>query len=340
LLGSWHLVGTADELSKSGDFLTCDLLGRPIQVRNFRGDLRALSNVCAHRHCLISSQSRGSSPSMRCQYHGWEYSSSGRPCKIPAPHNFVPFPKENVSLRTYRVARAGQLVLVCLDPNAPDLAEQWGEWLGVCEERFGQDWQPYFRWDPNYEANWKVPVENSLEAYHVPCVHPKTFGSDPGAERSQHHLGRNGTAFHTTLPFAHAPLDRYFQAWEGRIVQWLGAPRHDTYSQHHLFPNLLFSFTDAISFCQCVLPTGPNRCRAIVRQFGRHGKAGWQKLLARGWGHLKAAITASIVREDQALFASIQRGLEASDQAGLLGKCEERIHAFHQYLLENAETRA
>ncbi len=49
---TWHLAGTIDELSRPGDFLTTELLGRPIQVRNFNGELRALSNVCAHRHSL------------------------------------------------------------------------------------------------------------------------------------------------------------------------------------------------------------------------------------------------------------------------------------------------
>ncbi|MCA9266796.1 MAG: Rieske 2Fe-2S domain-containing protein, partial [Planctomycetales bacterium] len=59
---AWHCVGTTVELSRPGDFLTCDLLGHAIQVRNFAGQLRCLSNVCSHRHCLISSLPNGSSP--------------------------------------------------------------------------------------------------------------------------------------------------------------------------------------------------------------------------------------------------------------------------------------
>ena len=36
--------------------------------------------------------------------------------------------------------------------------------------------------------NWKVPIENTLEAYHVPLVHPNTFRENPGSERATHVL--------------------------------------------------------------------------------------------------------------------------------------------------------
>jgi phenylpropionate dioxygenase-like ring-hydroxylating dioxygenase large terminal subunit len=34
---SWHVVATKTELSKAGDFITRDILGTPIQIRNFDG---------------------------------------------------------------------------------------------------------------------------------------------------------------------------------------------------------------------------------------------------------------------------------------------------------------
>ena len=56
---AWHLVGTTADLKRHGDFVTVDLLGRAIQVRNFDGQLVAVSNVCAHRHCLLRDSARG-----------------------------------------------------------------------------------------------------------------------------------------------------------------------------------------------------------------------------------------------------------------------------------------
>ena len=82
---AWHFVGTTNQLRKPGDFISTTLLDRPIQIRNFDGELRALSNVCAHRHCLITNKPNGNSPTMRCQYHGWEYGQDGATRKIPEP---------------------------------------------------------------------------------------------------------------------------------------------------------------------------------------------------------------------------------------------------------------
>lgn len=327
LLGSWQLVGHLGELGQPGDFVTSQLLGQSIQVRNFKGQLRALSNVCAHRHCLISNLPRGRSQAMRCQYHGWEYAANGRPCKIPEPKNFVPFPRESLALPAYAVDYAGQLVFVRLGPG-PELAEQLGPVYKLCQQFFGPAWKLHLDWRPDYPANWKVPVENSLEAYHVPCVHPHTFGQDPGEQRSRHEFFAGGSSFTTRLPFAHTRLDAAFQSCEGWVVNRLGASSDDLYHQFHLFPNLLFSFTSASSFVQCVLPTGPTSSRAVVFQFARRG--GW---LGQAWGSLKAALTRKILQEDLGLFRSIQEGLQGSSQPGLLGRCEERIHAFQEDLL-------
>jgi hypothetical protein len=56
--------------------------------------------------------------------------------------------------------------------------------------------------------------------------------------------------------------------------------------------------------------------------------------LAAAWGRLGAKITRRILVEDMGLYADIQRGLAASPHAGVLGRCEERIHAFQRYLVE------
>lgn len=331
---AWHLVGTTGDLRRPGDYLTFNLLGREIQVRNFDGQLVALSNVCAHRHCLIRPHGKGHSSSMKCQYHGWEYASSGRTRIIPEPHNFVPFPAGKPCLSSYRLEVAGGLIFLCLAGEAPTLKEHLGSMAGLCAERFGQNWTLSAQWDFEYPANWKIPVENSLEAYHIPSVHPKTFKKDPGEQRSFHLLEEGHTAFTTGLPFAETRLDLAFQRGESWIFRRLGGRPRGTYAQHHIFPNLLFSFTDTMSFCQSVIPTGPTSCRSVVRQFGFSPpeSSGAQQLLGRVWNGLKGLVTGRILSEDLLLFQSIQKGMEASEEAGMLGRCEERIHAFQLFL--------
>lgn len=336
LKSTWHIVGTTAELARDGDFLTTSIAGTPVQVRNFRGTLRALSNVCAHRHALLCSAPCGRTATMKCQYHGWEYQEDGRTGKIPEPKNFVPIDKEQLQLPGYSLETVGQLVFVNLDLKASPLRAFLGEeFYERLQSRFSAAWKLAMRWDSAYPANWKVPVENSLESYHVPNVHPKTFREDPGTSRSEHGLLPNRTWFLTGLPFCpHSGLDSFFQWFEGYLVGWLGHQRHDTYEQHHVFPNLLFSFTDAISLCQIVYPTSPNSSHAMVRQFGRMPvSGGWKSGPATIWARLKAAITRHILKEDMGIFSAIQKGLESSPHRGVLGICEERIHRFQEFML-------
>ncbi len=343
------MVGTTAELAQPGDFLTCVVANTVVHIRNFAGQIRALSNVCAHRHAMICSSSRGNSPAMRCQYHGWEYQADGRTGKIPEPKNFVPFDREATCLPTYQLETVGQLVFVNVSDSTTSLHDFLGKsFYDLVADRFSADWTLALKWQPDYQVNWKIPIENSLEAYHVPAVHPHTFREDPGSERSQHGLLPNRTWFSTSLPFSpHSRLDATFQRFESHFVRWLGYETSGSYQQHHIFPNLLFSFTDAISLVNCVLPTGPKSCQAVVRQFGRlPPQAGVLRrrpvrtLAAKCWSRLTASVTQRVLVEDLGIFSAIQAGLERSPHAGILGRCEERIHSFHEFLQRTASDNA
>lgn len=342
-LPTWHLVGSQRELSRPGDFLTVDLFGYAIQVRNFDGELRALSNVCAHRHCLLTSDRNGSSPTMRCQYHGWEYRPDGRTGHIPEPKNFVPFDREAHRLPAYRVDSCGQLVFVSLAQQGPSLEEHLGEHHDLLRDRFDDRWRECLAQNSVYRANWKVPVENSLEAYHVPSVHPSTFRDDPGEARTTHVLRDDATILTTQLPFASEHRrDVWIQRLQTLVTRGIGITPSSEYTHLHVFPNLLVSFTDLTSFCQSLLPLTATTAHAVVRQFGSQGTrrlppAGW---VAKLWGQGLAGVTTRILAEDARMFAAIQRGLECSPHRGTLGRAEERVHAFQRHIHTSMAGRA
>src|ERR1700722_11125229 len=93
-LPAWHLVGLTSELKREGDYFTCSLFGRPLIVCLLDGEFRAFLNVCAHRFALLTSKPCGNNPTLRCQYHGWEYDSQGRTRKIPDAPNFRPLERD------------------------------------------------------------------------------------------------------------------------------------------------------------------------------------------------------------------------------------------------------
>ncbi len=134
-------------------------------------------------------------------------------------------------------------------------------------------------------------------------------------------------------------MDAWFQQREGQFLRWLGRPVTSEYSQYHLFPNLLFSMTDAVTLSHCVLPTGPDTCRSIIFQFGIcPERAILKRQVSRVWGRLTAWLTRQIMMEDASLFPKIQKGLRSSSGAGVLGRCEERLHSFQSYISEHTQS--
>ncbi|MCL4820215.1 MAG: aromatic ring-hydroxylating dioxygenase subunit alpha [Vicinamibacteria bacterium] len=333
----WHLVATVPELSQPGDFVTASLPGGAVQVRNFGGELVALSNVCSHRHCLLRDVERGRDPRLDCPYHGWEFGADGRTRTIPDPRSFAPFDRDRDALPRYRLERLGQLLFVCCDPAAPPLATQLGPLAQRVEERFGTGWRLTLRSSWPQAANWKAVVENTLEAYHVAKVHPWTLGSAPMPGTFVEEISAGQTSFATTH---FASRDRVQQALvllERGLLRGLGRGQEARYWHHHVFPNLLFAFTDTLSLATCVTPgAGPGASRLVARQFApsRPG-AGPLALALRAWGWGGARVTARILDEDRRLMPALQKGLEASPHAGVLGAGEQRIHAFQRHVLES-----
>jgi phenylpropionate dioxygenase-like ring-hydroxylating dioxygenase large terminal subunit len=338
LRSAWHFVATLDQLSKTGDFVTFALLSNELQLRNFNGMLKAFSNVCVHRHCLLTDCPSGNTAAMRCQYHAWEYGEDGFTRRVPEAKNFAPIDRSKWRLPEYRVQTIGKLVFVCLDSQAPDLVEFLGPVAGLVAERFSEENRCWYRRDWEYQANWKVAIENSLEAYHVAAIHAETFGDSPSEERTEHQLNPRHTAFLTDLPFRdESPADKRFHRWEKWSLKRLGIQGNGQYQQHHVFPNLLFSFTDAVSLVHSVDPLAVDRSRSKVRQFGPCPKSvgRLKRRFAAGLGKMEGMILDRIMKEDVELYPLIQRGLASSPHRGVLSRAEERIHAFHQFLLQS-----
>ncbi len=331
---TWQFVCTTDELNEPGKFITTTLLNEPIIVRNFDGEIVALSNVCAHRHSLIRSEKAGSAAELSCQYHGWCYGKDGLTRKIPCAKDLAPIDRAANKIATYRSEVVGRLVFITLSSNVKTLEEYLGPMYEIYLRRCSADWPMSLQYEVEYDANWKVAVENTLEAYHVQCVHPDTFRTDPGEMRSDHKISSRHSSFQTDMPFAaENRTDLFFQRAQSNLVSWLGGTPRREYEHHHLCPNLLTSFTDAITLVQSVVPIAHNRSRSIIRQFGYQpeGVSKFKRWVAKKWGGLEAAIGKRILKEDFEMLPKIQAGLDHSDHAGVLARSEERIAAFQTF---------
>ena len=82
---TWNLVGHESDLRASGDFITATVGHDPVViVRGEDGVLRGFLNVCRHRGMVIACESAGNcGESLRCGYHGWEFSLAGALERVP-----------------------------------------------------------------------------------------------------------------------------------------------------------------------------------------------------------------------------------------------------------------
>jgi choline monooxygenase len=99
----WHFLAALERLAKHGDFMTTDVEGFPVLLRNHHGTFHAFLNVCAHRHSLLRREEFGNSSILKCQYHGWEYAMDGHPCRVPDAGGFRPLKKGAQRLRTFDI---------------------------------------------------------------------------------------------------------------------------------------------------------------------------------------------------------------------------------------------
>ncbi len=331
----WHLIGTVDDLSKDGDYLTFELLGKPIIVHRFNSDFVGFLNVCAHRHCTLTDEPCGNMEQLTCQYHGWQYKSDGFTAKIPDAKCFRPFDRDRARLKAIRVERCGNLIFASIAESGQTLREYLGDFFDTIEKFFKPPWKQNWAVDFQYDCNWKVPLENTVETYHLPSVHKGTFGGIyPSEEAQTHDLGER----HTTLTYdlSEDPLNRKRIERAAKILG--GYQPSNQYVHHHAFPNLVFTFSDIYVHAQVYFPISPTKTLTRIRMFAlegtNRGPVAWLARKLVPWIGRKSNL--EIQNEDAAVFQPTQKGLENTQYRGIIGTREERIYAFQKYVAKHA----
>ena len=338
---TWQLIGLASSISKPGQYLSAEIGSVPIVVRNFDGELVALRNVCSHRHCSLVSARQGQSEKLKCPFHGWEFGADGRTRKIPAAKNFPDFDRERYKITSFPMERCGDLLFVRISKDGPSLQQ----WLGELFPRIEAwtslpDWKPTVGRTLPMPANWKIPVEVSLESYHIPEVHPQSFGEDPGESKSEHAFAKYSSSFFTSFNTPRF-IDKLLKIYESFIMKVLGTPFSAKYEHHHVFPNLLISHTPSLTLVQIVRPLTGATCMSDVWQYGRQSKRKnpVSKMTAWLWGRFTGWLSYQILKEDIRIFSRVQRGEMAATDRSILGRCEERLYAFEKFLHDQIESQ-
>ena len=169
---SWQLVSGAEKLAQAGDHVVAEIAGRPIiLVRGEDQVLRGFFNVCRHRAGPLA-LTDGNAKQLQCKYHGWTYTLAGQ---LRAAHEMKEaegFDMSCIHLDAIQVAEWEGLVFAALKAPAASLEQL----LAGIRERIRPIEPAKFRFHSHVSydvaCNWKAYVDNYLEGYHLPHVHP------------------------------------------------------------------------------------------------------------------------------------------------------------------------
>lgn len=174
----WQLVAHDAQLAQPGDHVVAEVGGVPlILVRDGTGTLRALHNVCRHRAGPLATCNGRGATALTCQYHGWTYALDGTLRGAPEmgrTSGVQDFDPAAIRLPAARVAQWQGLVFAALDAHAGEFAAL----VDGIDARLAAaghalpDYRFARRVSYDIACDWKAYVDNYLEGYHVPRVHP------------------------------------------------------------------------------------------------------------------------------------------------------------------------
>ncbi len=316
----WIFVCAEQALSQVGDYFAFELAGEAVVlIRGKDGQLRGMSNNCRHRGTPLLDDGFGRmGQNISCPYHAWSYDDKGTLLGVPMPGK-VNIDKAQHCLPQFRLEVWLGLVFINLDSEAESLSQRLAgidKYISVYEpERFDSyDGGLMEHW----QANWKVAMENAMEAYHVFKVHKETLET-VGPTKLSYYVA--GSAQWTIT--GGQPSEQ-----PGKLTKWLRGNYPEAYD-HYLVITLAPSFVailgyDSLSWIH-VLPDGSENC--VVRSGAIFPKSMFKE------GKQSKAFTEAFFAEDKWICERVQRGMHSTmSKGGTLVELEKSVVDFHHYL--------
>ena len=314
---SWQYVGRVDQLRAHGDYFTTRIGREPLLFVRDGDTVRGFFNVCRHRAGPLA-QGCGHASRIVCRYHGWSYSLEGQLMRAPEMDGERPFDTSRIQLAPVKVHTLGPLLFAALDPETPPFDQFHPRLASECLPFQLERMQHVMTRDYPVAANWKVYVDNYLEGYHVPLVHP--------ALNREIDYKAYQTVLATHRVLQHAPVRP-----ETASLYRQGNGDPDA-SYYWLFPNIMLNLYERQLQVNVVIPDGVARTSVLFEWFALDG--GPEFAHDRHFREL-LALTEVVQAEDAAICEAVQGNLLSSAyRAGPYSPLRETgLHHFHRLML-------
>ena len=310
---SWQFVGSSQEFTTAISPLKDleKILDEPL-IRVQDGEsTQLLSNVCTHRGMILC-QEHSDAKTIQCPYHGRTFNRDGSLKHMPGFEEAVDFPSISDHLQSFELHTWNGFEFASMNPNV-----HLEEVLRPVQERLGWFFSD-LKYDPardrdwEIDANWMLYVDNYLEGFHIPFVHPELNEA----------LDKNG---YSTECFDHGVL-QIGTAQDGDVCFEIP---HDSidYGKNiaayywWIFPNLMLNVYPWGISVNIVIPTGVDSTSVLFRSYVKR-----PDLLDKGAG----AALDKVELQDQFVVENCMKGLrsESYKRGRYSPSHEQGVHHF------------
>lgn len=329
-------VAGSSRLASPGAWLSLTHFGVPLLlVRQENGRVQAFVNVCRHRGARVVPEGSGSGArAFVCPYHAWTYRPDGGLRGVPEAFGFPCLQQQESGLRQLATVERAGVVWVVLDPAPPaddpgaPINAHLGALMDNLESLAGlRAPVAYAPRSYEVEANWKLLVDGSFEAYHFQVAHRETI-----AHMFMHNLQVvDEFGLHRRLYLLKSKFSKDKPEATGFD------PRRYGNLTYFFFPNTTILVQPDHAQLSSLEPLGATRTRVheltLIPEVPPSDKA---------MAHWEAnvALYRRTLAEDYALAESIQAGLAShANEALTFGTFEYSAPRFHAQLREQVAAR-
>jgi len=221
----WIYCGHESQVPKAGDYYTVQIGRQPmLMVRGSDGRISVLYNRCPHRgNMMCGDRSGNAGEFFRCSYHAWTFKHDGRLRSIPmgdAAYAGTRYGKDNPDCDMKRAARVENyrgFVFASLSSSGPSLKDFLGEGIVAFDDMCDRAPEGEVEVVPNcfrviQHSNWKIFLENQLDALHPSVVHQSTGRAAHDVEKRLAKKAKSGEAplsYHMLSAFATVTIDKW-----------------------------------------------------------------------------------------------------------------------------------
>lgn len=316
----WHWVGRIEsEVNLKPVDILPDFLDMPVLLtRQADRKVTALPNVCTHRASILCKK-QSSAREIICPYHGRRFNLEGQFLHMPGFKQVLNFPNTNDYLTKlkHQEWRGFHFVSVAGNPNFQDSIDPIESRISfLAPERMTLDASGFSSY--TLHAHWALYIDNYLEGFHIPFVHPGLNASLNVKAYEQHLFPfgslQIGIGDADTLCF---DLPESSPDYGKRVAAYY----------FWLFPNLMLNFYPWGLSVNKVEPISPFLTRIVYETYVLH-----PELKGQGAGGDLGKVEA----EDQEIVEGVQKGIISGfyKQGRYSPEHESGVHHFHRLLAQ------